>query len=563
MDIRTDTNRQRLLWAGFFSIFAAGVGFSVRGGILGDWAREFGFTMAELGGITGGGLTGFGVIIILGSLIADRVGYGTLMVLAFLMHVVSAVLTLATGEIYAQFGREATYWNLFIAMFLFAIGNGIAEVVVNPLVATLFPNEKTHYLNVLHAGWPGGLIAGGLVSYFMNGGSLGGWQPFPEKVHWMVQMSMFLIPTLLYGALMLGQHFPRSEASQAGVSFGEMLLEFASPILLTLLLIHAMVGYVELGTDSWISRITGAIMGDPRRGLLLFVYTSGLMFALRFFAGPIEHLLSPLGLLCISGVLGAIGLTLLGSEEFMRLLGSENTVWMCVVAATVYACGKTFLWPTMLAVVSERFPKGGAITIGAVGGVGMLSAGLLGGPGIGFKQDYYATQELKQEAPQTYERYASDRENSFLGIKNKGLDNAKVGVLEDKGADLNRAVQVAEQTGAKNEAVKEQLRLAEWWKQAEPHAAEDAPPITEASLYGGRMALRLTAAVPATMAVLYLVLILYFKMRGGYKRVVIEPGSHAEREVPQHVTVPEDAAAAVRAGEPGHTGVRSGEPGPR
>src|SRR5581483_10594154 len=107
----TSPHAYRLLWAGFFSIFAAGVGFSVRGGILGDWAREYGFTMAELGGITGGGLTGFGVIILLGSLIADRVGYGKLMIFAFLMHVLSAGLQMATGQIYAQFGRDATYWS--------------------------------------------------------------------------------------------------------------------------------------------------------------------------------------------------------------------------------------------------------------------------------------------------------------------------------------------------------------------------------------------------------------------------------------------------------------------
>src|SRR5205807_10252841 len=140
------------------------------------------------------------------------------------------------------------------------------------------------------------------------------------------------------------------------------------------------------------------------KGLLLFIYTSGLMFTLRFFGGPIEHQLSPLGLLCISGVLGAIGLTLLGTAEGIA---------MCVIAATVYALGKTFLWPTMLAVASERFPKGGAIVIGAMGGVGMLSAGFLGGPGIGFKQDYYATKQLKEKDPVVYEKYASKEENSF------------------------------------------------------------------------------------------------------------------------------------------------------
>ena len=156
-------------------------------------------------------------------------------------------------------------------------------------------------------------------------------------------------------------------------------------------------------------------MASPQKGLLLFVYTSGLMFTLRFFAGPIVHRISPLGLLFVSGVLGFVGL---------QLLGSADSVMLCVIAATVYACGKTFLWPTMLAVVSERFPKGGAITIGAIGGAGMLSAGLLGGPGIGFKQDFNATHQLKTTAPEVYERYKAPTENSFLGYKVVGLDGA-------------------------------------------------------------------------------------------------------------------------------------------
>ena len=76
----------RLLWAGFMAILAEGVGFGVRGGILGQWAQQYGFTMTELGQITGGGLTGFGVIIIFSSLIADKIGYGALMVSAFVLH---------------------------------------------------------------------------------------------------------------------------------------------------------------------------------------------------------------------------------------------------------------------------------------------------------------------------------------------------------------------------------------------------------------------------------------------------------------------------------------------
>src|SRR5262249_3711381 len=294
---------------------------------------QYGFTQTELGAITGGGLTGFGIIILLSALIADKIGYGTLMVTAFVMHLTSAAMTLATGAAFASGGKPAAFQCLFWGMFLFAVGNGIAEAVVNPLVATLFPREKTHYLNILHAGWPAGLVVGGLLSTVFTGESIFGLRLLSRPLPWQYQISFFLVPVALYGLMMLGQHFPRSEASQQGVSYTNMLRELGmlggavicvllglflpsdlklpgvvsvalagglwlafsyltrfhlGPVLLAVLLItHALVGYVELGTDSWIGKITGAIMASPQYGLLLFVYTSSMMFALRFFAGPI------------------------------------------------------------------------------------------------------------------------------------------------------------------------------------------------------------------------------------------------------------------------------------
>jgi len=544
----TVSNAQRLLWAGFMAILAAGVGFSIRAGILGQWAEQYGFTQTELGAITGGGLTGFGIIILLSSLIADRIGFGPLMFAAFVMHLISAGLTLATGAAFAAGGKPLAFQCLFWGMFLFAIGNGIAEAVVNPLVATLFPKNKTHYLNILHAGWPGGLILGGLASYFLTGGA------DTKPVAWQVQISLFLIPVALYGLMMLGQRFPKSEASSSGVSYKDMLGElgligaavicgllalffksdlglspivaagiatallavfgaatgfrFGHVLLAFLLLIHALVGYVELGTDSWISKITGTIMANPANGLLLFVYTSGLMFVLRFFAGPIVEKISPLGLLAVSAVFGAAGLTLLGNAQ---------GAIMCVIAATVYGIGKTFLWPTMLAVVSEQFPKGGAITIGAAGGVGMLSAGLLGGPGIGFLQDQNASANLAQANTAVYERYKAPKENEFLWMKTVGLDGAKVGVLEDGGKEAERALELMRQEQAKPEAIAAQQTLVDWWKSSQGSAAADKPLVEAAGLFGGRRALTLTALVPAAMFVCYSLLLGWFRMRGGYQ----------------------------------------------
>lgn len=502
-------NAKRLLWAGFMAILAAGVGFSVRGGILGQWANQFGFTMTELGTITGGGLAGFGLIIIIFSLFADKVGYGKLMFLALFLHFVSAVLTLAAPAFFASGGKESAYWCLFSAMFIFAIGNGVCEAVVNPLTATLFPKQQTHYLNILHAGWPAGLVLGSVASAVMAARTDDAGNVVSAAVDWRIQMSLFLIPVLAYGAMIFGQRFPKSHAAQAGVTLGEMVKTLFFPMMLLLLAIHALVGYVELGTDSWISKITGSIMASPTKGLILFSYTSLLMFILRFFAGPIVHRISPIGLLFVSAILGFIGL---------QLLGSATSVMLCVLAATVYACGKTFLWPTMLAVVSERFPKGGAVAIGVIGGVGMLSAGLIGGPAIGFKQDHYASQNLQETSKPAYERYKAGKENTFMAFKTVGLDGAKVGVLEDGGKELARADELLKAQG-KEDANHE--ALVKWWDQAKTTADTDKPAVTGAGLFGGRMALKLTSFVPALMAVLYLGMLLYFRSIGGYQALQI------------------------------------------
>lgn len=483
-------SHRNLFIASFLTLIAAGMGFAIRGAILEDWGGQFGFTKSELGNITGGGLVGFGITIILCSLIADRIGYKPLLSAAFLLHVVSAIVTLAATPVFAQYGKDACFNCLYWGMFLFALGNGLCEAVINPLVATLYPQKKTHYLNILHAGWPGGLILGALLAFLVCGKNAA-----LTSLRWEIPMGLFLVPTLIYGGLMLFEKFPPSEAQAAGVSFQKMLSQFASPLLLCLFILHAMVGYVELGTDSWISDIMKNVI--PQGALLLFIYTSGIMFVLRFFAGPIVERINPVGLLFLSALLGCTGLF---------WLSHANAGIVIVLAATVYGIGKTFLWPTMLGVVGERFPSGGALTMGTMGGIGMLSAGLLGGPGIGYQQDHFASQQLKAESPEAYAQFASKDKNAFLFFPAiSGLDGTAVGGLKEK----------AEQTkgGAAGLPLAEQQVLS-------------------ANIYGGRMALRYTALIPATMAVGYLLLLLYFRSKGGYQAEVL----HGAAPIGEHYT---------------------------
>src|SRR5579871_3650427 len=183
-------------------------------------------------------------------------------------------------------------------------------------------------------------------------------------------------------------------------------------VLAILYILHALVGYVELGTDSWIINIGTAVLNNPLdimksaedKALIAFIWTNLVMFSLRFFAGPIVHKISPLGLLCVSALIGTGGLVLF-SQSFV------NSFILWIVVSTIYAIGKTFYWPTLLGVISERFPKGGALALGFSGGVGMLSAGLLGAPGIGYWQDRLAVDQLQQTSPASYQRYEAKKDD--------------------------------------------------------------------------------------------------------------------------------------------------------
>jgi MFS family permease len=499
-------NSGRLFVASFLAMIAIGMGFSARGAILGTWGAEFGFTKAELGIITGFGLTGFGLTVMLFSVLVERWGYKVMLAATFAFHFLSGAITLLATPLFHSFGKEAAFWCLSLGTTIFSVGNGAAEAVVNPLVAALYPSQRTHRLNMLHAGFPGGLVLGALVGVFLEGS------------RWELILLMYLVPTVIYGALFFGQALPASQARIYQSSIGSMAREFRSPLMISLLMLMAMVGFVELGTDSWISNITGNLLADPKKGLYLFIWTSSLMFALRFVAGPIVHRISPLGLLFVAACFGTVGLVLLSMAGEQFHLG--GAVIAATIAASIYAFGKTFYWGTMLGVTAERFPMGGALVIGAIGCVGNLSAGVLGGPAIGFMQDRFASQDLQHTSPSASERYQSERENSFLFFHARGLDSSKVAVLEDNGTQLAKDLAVLEKSGRKDENIE---RLSHWWSLARLEADRDRGPVTHATIYGGRMALRNTSMVPVVMAVGYLLLIGYFRSIGGYRQIHRDP----------------------------------------
>lgn len=551
-------NANRLLWAGFMAILAAGIGFGVRGGIVLDWKAEFGFSDLALGNILGAGLTGFCLGIFVGGLVVDKIGYGLLVLAAFVFHLLSAFVTFAAMP---DQSTAVAYNFLYWGTFIFAVANGTLEAVANPLVATLFPYKRTHYLNILHASWPAGLVLGGSIGALLGGS---------EGLHWKYQLGFFIVPTIIYGLMFLGQKMPRSEASQQGLSFGEMFkdigllgglvacgliaLFFRDAIfpalnsftgidlfkgtafawvavgiggalwaligvitrgsmghllLFVLFVAHALIGAVELGTDSWVQNITGNIL-TPTEGKVLFVFTSAIMFVLRFCADWIESRLklSPVGILLVCSALACVGLLLTSRIE--SFAGA-------MFALAIYAVGKTFFWPTMLAIAGDRFPRSGAIAMSLMGGIGMMSAGLLGSPGLGYAKDRFSAEHLQAKAPELYTQYR-DTENASRFLFLQPVDPIDGERLTQAQRSLERArEEIVAQTGARDpQAALEKL-------------SSDDRALIEASLQGDRKTLVADAVIPATLFVIFLGIMVYFWSIGGYRplRITADGGTES------------------------------------
>jgi MFS family permease len=496
----------RLFVACVLALVATSFGFILRALLLNTIGVDLNLTETQKGALSGAGLFPFALSIIFFSLIIDRIGYGTAMIFAWGGHVLSAIITITAHS----------YQQLYVGTLIFALANGTVEAVVNPVTTTLFSKNKTHRLNILHSGWAGGLVLGGLLAIAMSG------------FGWRAKIGLFLIPALIYGALMVGQKFPVQERVTAGVSYRDMLKEFGwascfivcwfialavnevckafdinflmvgreflcaaiwavvptlafafyikalgRPMFVFLLLIMTLSATTELGTDSWITDLlTPAMKTLGIQAGWVLVYTSAIMVVLRLSAGPLVHKLSPLGLLAVCSAICGAGL--------LWISNAGAVAGIIFLAATLYGVGKTFFWPTMLGLVSEQFPKGGALTLNAIGGMGMIAVGALGGPLLGTLQDVAWDKNLNQASPAIHQMVANPPETKY-GMTYQPLDKAKIEKLPT--ADKATADDVIGKTS--------QSTIATF------------------------------AILPAIMCACYIGLILYFKSKGGYKQIQI------------------------------------------
>lgn len=375
-------SKGRLFFVSVLALVTGGMVFSIRTSILTDLQGFFTGAQAAqsatlVGAAVGAAFLGLAIANFVGGPLCDFVGMGRLLGVASLLHIGGAAVIIYTLPISQAI---PLFWVLWIGMLSVGLAHGLIEAVINPLTATLYPDDKTHKLNVLHAWWPGGLIIGGLIAVAL--GSMG--------VSWQVKQAVIVLPAVVYGIMAITTRFPPTERVAAGVSTKAMFAEALKPLFIVWWICMWFTSTTELTTGQWIDAFLRNTVG--MQGVLLLVYWSALMFVGRHFAGGLAHKLSPVGLMWFSSLLAGVGLL---------LLSIANSPLTGILAATVFGIGICYMWPTMLAVASEQFPKGGAFLMGLMGTAGNLSI-LFTMPALGAIFDYYKV-KIASDAGTTFE----------------------------------------------------------------------------------------------------------------------------------------------------------------
>ncbi len=334
---------QKLFVASCLALLVTSLSFGIRAGILGRLGVEYHLSVEQLAIVAGTAMWGFPLAVVFGGFIVDAIGMKRLLVAAFFLHLIGIVLTVfASG-----------FWSLFISTLFIGLANGTVEAACNPLVATIFPNDKTTKLNHFHLWFPGGIVVGTLIVFFLDMAGIG----------WKIQVASMIIPTLIYGYLFLKLDFPVTERVSQGVSNKDMYKAVGSPLFIFMFICMFGTAITELFTGQWVGVLLKNVTGNA---ILILALTAGVQTLGRAVAGPVVHKISPTGVLLLSAILSALGLYMLSTV-------SGNMIF---VAAFIFGLGVTYFWPCMLGFVSENIPASGALGMNLMGGAGMFAVSI-------------------------------------------------------------------------------------------------------------------------------------------------------------------------------------------
>jgi len=336
--------KTQLFNASCVALVVTALAFATRGSFVQAWATEFNLTHTEVGWIVGTAFWGFTLAMFFGGPLVDIIGIGRIISIAFFCHVAGIILTIiATG-----------FWSLFISTLLIGIANGSVEAACNPLITSMYTDQKTRRLNRFHAWFPTGIVIGGMAVYLFNKIGL---------LDWRYAMGIMLLPTFAYGYLFLNKEFPKTERVVSGFSYKDMLKACISPLFIFMALSMILTAGTELGTNQWIAALLANVSSNP---ILLLVWISGIMALSRQFGGSLVHNMKSTVVLLTSSILAFIGCILMGYTSGAMVFAS----------AGIFALGVAFFWPSMLGFVSENVPQSGALGLGIMGGIGFLGGAI-------------------------------------------------------------------------------------------------------------------------------------------------------------------------------------------
>jgi MFS family permease len=336
-----EINKNKLFTASCLALTVTAMTFAIRSGILGQLSQDFALSDTQLGWINAMAFLGFPIATMFGGLLYNFLGAKKLVLIAFVGHIIGLVLTMSADG----------FWTLLISSFFIGFANGAVEAGCNPLITDMYHKNKTTMLNRFHVWFPGGIVIGALISKTMTDMSLG----------WQAQISIMLIPTVIYGYLIFSAKFPESENIET--STGHNIKALFSPLFLFMAFCMTLTATSELGTQQWIERILGASGASP---MLIMAMITGVMAIGRYFAGPIIHKFNPAGVLLYSAIVTTLGI-------YSMSMATGNMVY---VSALLFALGVTYFWPTMIGFVAENIPQSGALGMSMLGGAGMFAVSM-------------------------------------------------------------------------------------------------------------------------------------------------------------------------------------------
>lgn len=345
-------NRTQLFRASCLSLLVTSLSFGIRAGILSDQGVRFHLNASQLGTIAATAFWGFPLAIIVGGFIVDIIGMKKLLVSAFVFHLVGILLTIFANG----------YWTLFLSTLMIGIANGTVEASCNPLVASLYTDNKTTKLNHFHLWFPAGIVIGTLIVFGLDTALAHGVSPKPYWIS-QVEIALMLIPTIAYGYLFSKLDFPVTERVSAGVSTEDMYKALINPLFLFMIICMFGTAITELFTNQWTDVLFKTVTDNA---ILILTFVASVQVLGRAFASPIVHRLAPQGVLLISAILSALGIYLM-----VHLHGDA-----IYFAAVVFGLGVAFFWPCMIGFVAENLPRTGAVGLNLMGGAGMFGVSI-------------------------------------------------------------------------------------------------------------------------------------------------------------------------------------------